>query len=103
MNAGFDECMNATLPAACGEQVGFSGVRFPPGKNQASLRQGLLAGDFSRQGGGSQALLAALLSEGEEDPGVLSGSSATPPGRLRSSGTPARDTGGKPLLWRNLG
>ncbi len=85
MNAGFDECMNATLPAACGEQVGFSGVRFPPGKNQASLRHGLLAGDFSRQGGGSQALLAALLSEGEEDPGVLSGSSATPPGRLRSA------------------
>lgn len=66
-SSGSDECANSAHPDAHGERIGFSGVRFPPGKNHSSLRQGFLAGDFSRQGGGSQALLAALLSEQPEE------------------------------------
>lgn len=50
------------------EQIGFSGVRFPPGVSQALWQRHFLVGDISRQGGGSQILLKALLGEnpGEE-------------------------------------
>lgn len=61
-----------------GERIGFSGVRFPPGTPQTSLRKKVLDGELSWQGSGSQLLLAALLGEdrGRRDQGEIASLSA---------------------------